>query len=323
VSAAIVLAIVVATQNVDDQATEAMRATAAEAIGGEDSVVVREVEVPSDAESLRIERTVHARNVALVVWLDTVHTRARVRVHVADTGRWTERSIAFSPVDTPVERGRALGFAVTSMLPEEALSARPHRAVPRPPPPVPPETTPPTEDLPTALRLGVIGSTGLDGPAGGIGGSLAGEFFISRELSLRVGFGMRRGDISSFGSDLVIYGGLGAAFWPLPPGRDRRLAVGVRVDGLALDHLLSDTRSAALGSRSQSKWLPGIDILGEAGWRLAGALEIVASLGLEVAFGSTPLQLRYQPDVGDPFLVDFRKLPLFRGVVETGIRLSF
>ena len=329
-SAAIVLAIVVATQNVDDQATEAMRGTAAEAIGGEDSVVVREVEVPSDAEALRIERTVHARNVAEVVWLDTAHTRARVRVHVSDTGRWTERSITFSAVDTPVERGRALGFAVTSMLPEEALSARPHRPLPRPesPPAAPAETESP-EDLRTALRLGGIGSVGLGGIARGIGGSIAGEFFVSREVSLRIGFGGRSGSVPALsGTDLAGYAGVGGSFWPLPPGHNRRVAVGVRADALALYHSVSTNRPTAdIVARRQSKWLPGIDVLGEIALSLLPALEIIGSLGVEVAFGSTPLAntVTVIDEAGGETstTTPAGKVPVFRGVAEAGIRLSF
>src|SRR5579862_5846720 len=100
-SPAVVLAIVVATQNVDDQATESMRATAAEALGSEDAVVLREVDETGDPETLRIERLVNARTAAQVLWLDGTHTRAQVRVHVAETNRWIERTIEFAVVDTP------------------------------------------------------------------------------------------------------------------------------------------------------------------------------------------------------------------------------
>src|SRR5581483_5922719 len=99
-SPAVVLAIVVATQNVDDQATESMRATAVEALGSEDAVMVRESDDTTDGETLRIERLVRAQTAAQVVWLDASHTRARVRVHVAETNRWTERTIEFAVVDT-------------------------------------------------------------------------------------------------------------------------------------------------------------------------------------------------------------------------------
>ncbi len=153
-SPAVVLAIVVATQNVDDQATESMRATAAEALGSEDAVVVREVDETDDAETLRIERLVHAQTAAQILWLDGTHTRARVRVHVVETNRWTERTIEFAVVDTPTERGRALGFAVTSMLPEETLAANPHRHIKRP------ADDGSTPELRTAIRLVALGSTG-------------------------------------------------------------------------------------------------------------------------------------------------------------------
>ena len=158
-SPAVVLAIVVATHNVDDQATEAMRATAAEALGGEDTVVVRELDAISDAEALRIERRIAAQAVAQVEWLDPEHTRARVRVHAVENNRWVERIITFAVVDTSIERGRALGFAVTSMLPEEVLAAHPHTGG-RDLPGADPNAG---RDLGTALSLVFLSSTGVGG----------------------------------------------------------------------------------------------------------------------------------------------------------------
>jgi hypothetical protein len=307
--AAIVLAIVVATHNVDDQATESMQATAAEALGGEDTVVVREVETPSDAEALRIERSLHSQTVAQVVWLDDARTRARVRVHVAENNRWSERVIAFSNVDTPGERGRALGFAITSMLPEEALAARLHRAragAARPPADV--------AKLRTAVRLSAIGSTGLGGTAGGIGGAIAGEFSLTDATLVRLGFGGRQGSVPALpGSSLVGYAGLGIAFWPLRPGPDRRIAVGLRLDALALYHSVAREAPGRIAMR-QTKWLPGADALAEVGISVLGSFEIVGSAGVEVALGNSQLQV----GITDP-----AEIPVLRGVAELGIRLSF
>src|SRR6266700_1414259 len=315
-SAAIVLAIVIATHDVDDQATEAMRATAAEALGSEDVVAVREVEVPSDAEALRIERSLRSKTVAEVVWLDAARTRARVRVHVVETNRWTERTIAFSSVDTPVERGRALGFAVTSMLPEEELAANPHRR---------PQQSGPaaTPELRSSLRLTAAGSTGL---GGGLGGGLAGEFFLTPALLVRLGFAGRQvtldelkaGPTFPTPTDLVGYGAVGVGFWPLHAAPDRRVTAGVRVDLLASYHGV--TREARDGTtKHQSTWTPGMDAMAELGWNVLGSFEIVTSLGIELAFEETILRI----DDRDDGMVTDHPLPLIRGVAELGIRLSF
>jgi hypothetical protein len=321
-SAIIVLVIVVATQNVDDQATESMRATAAEAIGGEDAVVMRELETPSDPESLRIERSLHSLAVAQVVWLDAARTRASVRVHVAETNRWTERTVVFKDIDTPTERGRALGFAVTSMLPEEAIAASPYRMTLRPDGS---RAGGPSEPARTALRLSGIGSAGIGGEARGIGAAGAGEFLLTRAMWLRLGFGLRQGNIPGLTSsgvasaeDLAFYGGLGVAFWPVRPSAERRVAVGVRIDGLVLYHGVSRTPQGGSATRL-TKWLPGADALAEVAWNVAGSLEIVASVGVEVALGNTDLQVITGDD--EPRVV--ATIPPLRGVGEVGIRLLF
>jgi hypothetical protein len=320
-SPAVVLAILVATQNVDDPATEALRATAAEALGSEDAVVVRGVEVPSDGEALRIERSVRSQAVAQVVWLDAPHTRARLRVHATETGRWIERTIVFSTVDTILERGRALGFAVTSMLPEETLAANPHRRPERPPPAF---SRTAEGDYGTSLRLGVVGSLGLGGDATGGGIGIAGEFYLTSVWLLRLSFAGLVGPLPALsfkdmvtGSDRFGYAGLGLGYWPMrrSPG-NRTLSVGARVDALVLYHGIEgpvSTGSVVVHPR-QATFVPGLDVFGEVSWSLSDAVEIVAGLGLQVAAGRITLLLD-NASAGE--------IPILRGTTELGIRLYF
>ncbi len=305
-SPAVVLAIVIATQNVDDQATESMRSTAAEALGGENTVEVREVDEASDAETLRIEHLVHAQTSAQIVWLDAAHTRARARVHVAETNRWTERTIVFAVVDTATERGRALGFAVTSMLPEEALAANPHRGAKGADGAEP--------ELRTGIRLVALGSTGLGGTAGGYGASLAGEFFVTPAVAARLGFGGRQGAVPLLpGHDLATYAALGVSVWPRRSSPDRRLAVGIRMDALVLNHSVTYGGNNA-ATHQASKWLPGFDALAEIALSVSSALDVVTSLGIEASLGGTDLEI--DGDVKDT-------IPVLRGVGEVGIRILF
>jgi hypothetical protein len=303
-----------------------MRLTAAEALGNEDAVVVREVEVPSDGEALRIERAVPSQTVAQVAWLDPAHTRARVRVHAAETGRWTERTIVFSSVDTSVERGRALGFAVTSMLPEETLAANLHRRAEGPP--VLSRT--PDGDYGTSLRLALVGTLGLGGNATGLGGAVAGEFYVTPTWLVRLSFSARQGDVAlrnetaaQSATDLAGYVGLGVAYWPMRRSPGRALTLGVRVDALVLFHSVKGPRlegdPAFAMERMvivrRNKVLPGLGAMGEVAWNVLGPVEMVASLGLEIAAGNTPLELNGKPTE--------KKIPILRAVGEAGIRLSF
>ena len=317
-SAAVVLAIVVATQNVDDQATESMRATAVEALGSEDAVVVRESDDTTDDETLRIERLVRAQTAAQVIWLDASHTRARARVHVAETDQWTERTIEFAVVDTAIERGRALGFAVTSMLPEEALAANPHRKRPAKP-----------AELSTAMRLVGVGSTGLGGTAGGYGASIAGEFFVTQTMAVRLGIAGRQGSVALAGlpgNDRLISGAVGVSFWPRRASFGGILAAGIRVDALLLHHTIYDQRSSTTTPQS-SKNLPGLDALGELALHLGSRVDIIGSLGVEAAIGDTGLQVEVLDPGGHPLdppqFKEQGQIPALRGVAEVGIRVSF
>ncbi|HET6151264.1 MAG TPA: hypothetical protein VFH68_27250 [Polyangia bacterium] len=333
-SPAVVLAIVIATHDVDDRATEAMRATAAEALGSEEAVAVRDVEAPSDGEALRIERAIRAQAVAQVVWLDVAHTRARLRVHAVKTGRWIERTITFSNVDTAVERGRALGFALTSMLPEETLAANPHRR-----PEGPPVISKTAEgDFGTSLRLGAVGSLGLGGTATGIGGHVAGEFYLTSSWLLRLSFEGRWGGVRLAREDdpttqdvdeklgpfdqtaIAGYGGLGVGYWPFRRTPGRWWTAGVRADALVLFHSIygpSVTDGKPDFSRN-NKFMPGLDAAGEVGLVISDSAEILTSLGLEAAFGPTPLLLGPR---GDETVVGH--IAILRAVAEIGFRLSF
>jgi hypothetical protein len=302
---AVVLAIVVATQNVDDQATESMRTTAAEALGSEDAVVVREVDDTTDGETLRIESVVHAQAAAQVMWLDPAHTRARARVHVAETNDWIERTIVFAIVDTAIERGRALGFAVTSMLPEETLAANPYRAGKHPEAPAVPE-------MRTTVRLAGLASNGL---GGGYGASIAGEFFLTSSTALRLGIGFRQGAVPVLqGNETAIHGAVGISFWPRRPSPDRRLAVGIRLDAVALRYTVSDNRPMVAVTPPQSKILPAIDALAELAVSVTTAVDVVAGLGIEAAISETPIAIHGEVK---------GEIPALHGLAEMGIRVSF
>lgn len=316
-SPVVVLAIVIATQNVDDQATDSMRATAVEALGSEDAVVVREVDETGDAETLRIERLVNAQTAAQILWLDGTHTRARVRVHVAEGNRWIERTIVFAVVDTPTERGRTLGFAVTSMLPEETLAANPYRTAKKPAD---------TPELRTAIRLVALGHTAVStGHATGVGGSISGEFFVTPVVAARLGLGAWQGplslpsvispDVSISAQDLVSFAALGVSFWPRRPSPDHRIAFGIRVDALLLNHSVTPDRGA-----SQSKLMPGVDAMGEIALSVSSALDIVTSLGIEAAIGDTDLETQASPTAMSTQIGTIARI---RGTGEIGIRISF
>jgi len=118
---AVTLIVLVAAGAAGDPTTVAMKGATRDALGGA-LVEVREARgaAPDDDAALATETSAHADAVVELGWTDPRHRQATLRVHIASAGRWIERVIAFRPSDAPTEKGRTLGFAVASMLPDAA-----------------------------------------------------------------------------------------------------------------------------------------------------------------------------------------------------------
>ncbi len=132
-SAAAILAIVVATGEVHDPATASILAAAQEALGRDVVVHLVGARQPDEVDPLRLERELGASAVVVVVWRNADRRRARLRLHLAAGDRSTTRDVDFSAADTQAERGRTLGLAAASMWPE-IVSAGRAAASERPPP---------------------------------------------------------------------------------------------------------------------------------------------------------------------------------------------
>jgi hypothetical protein len=118
-SAPVTLIVLVAAGSGSDPTTHTMAATTRDALGPSAHVVVRETRSePIDAEALAVEQSDRASAVVELSWGDSRHKQANLRMHVARTGRWIDRSIAFRPSDADSERWRTIGFAIASILPE-------------------------------------------------------------------------------------------------------------------------------------------------------------------------------------------------------------
>src|SRR5438105_4145093 len=116
-TAGALLVILVAAGEARAPATAAMEAAAAEVVGEQGGVRVLELAALGDAEALRVERAQAARVVVSLAWRDARQVNAHLRLHAARTDRWVDRDLAFADADTLPERGRALGFAMATMLP--------------------------------------------------------------------------------------------------------------------------------------------------------------------------------------------------------------
>lgn len=310
---ATVLAILVATGEARAPATAAMAAAAAEVVGDQGGVRVVEVGTAGDADALRVERELAARVVVALAWSDARHLGAHLRLHAARTNRWVDRDFAFAEVDTPPERGRALGFAMASMLPEgdPSLPLATNEVARGAPPDEPPLGR-------TALEATFLAGAGVGGPAVGLGARLSVERFIDSRASLGVSLASRLGRIASLGArELTSSVGAGGALWAVAPTRARALGLALRAELLLLreDVEHPDTTGKATW---KSHVLLGAGGGLEGTLRLAGPLELVLAAAAEIAFGTVDVTVVAAAPVGGT-----EHIPVVRVVGDLGLRARF
>lgn len=200
------------------------------------------------------------------------------------------------------------------MLPEETLAANPYRGAKKPAA---------TEELRSAIRLVGLRHEAFSSAvtASGWGGSLSGEFFVSPTIAARVGLATWQGEMPKInGHDLASSAALGVCIWPRRPSPDHRIAVGIRMDAMLLNHYVTRDLAAPRTPRQISKWLPGIDALAEIALSVTSSLDIVTSLGIEAALGDTDIEIAPAP--GETARQK-DTIPILRGTGEMGIRISF
>jgi hypothetical protein len=315
-SAVVILAIIVASGEAHSPVTSAMVAASEEALGAEISVQVREAAPPSDEEASRIEAAAAPRAIAEVLWSDAAHEHAHLRVHVARTDRWVDRTIDFVDADSLSERGRTLGFAIASMLPE----ADPALHVTEPPAieTIAPSTAPPSQPLlRRSIGLAFIGSDGVAGPATGIGGGADVAFAPTESAAVRLSFALWRGSISTVAAtDLTGHVGLGGTWSPLAPTASRRWGFGVDADALVVYQGVSHVHANG-GTEWKSQVSPGMDLAIDGRVRFAPNVELFATAGPEVVFGSVDVIVVSTTATREV------TLPVLRVVGQAGLRLRF
>jgi hypothetical protein len=316
----LVLVVFVAAVDAHDPSTAAMMRAARDALGSSATVTLQELErVPSDDEALDRARSAHADAVAEIIWATPQHLKASIHVHVEGAARWSDREIGFAVSDAPAERGRTLGFALASMLPDGAsANARAPSPTSEPPAPSSPSSTAltPTSPAPIprafvsgdargvarsaerptyvetpqswrgAVDAAAIGSVGIGGYGGGVGAALGARWRFAPVLALRVSGGARSGEVGpAQASSFIMIGALGLALHT-PESFSRRFEVGARADflvmRLTLDHLDADDPSTV----HQSRWLTGADLLVEGTWLFSSSAGIFVATGIESALGS-------------------------------------
>lgn len=291
--------------------------SAADAVAGAPNVV-RMLEAPkvSDEEALRVEHDLNIAAVVQLTWRDPERLRARLRLHASRTNRWIDRELQFAPQDTPTERGRTLGFAIASMLPEGDPELQ-IRAVEGP-------STAEGRSIPAPLERYAVGASfagaiGLGGPASGVGGVLRAETKVGDRVSIGLKGGVRGGEISEVGAHTVtVVGGAGAAFrWLSADASGLPLGLAARADALLLYHAVSHRNSTG-DTQWQGHIMPGAAVGLEATWQLTSVLDLVLGGGLELAFGTVDVTVVAAPPAGGTATI-----PAARAAADVGARIRF
>ena len=253
-----------------------------------------------------------------------------MRAHLRSNDRWFERRVTFSPADSRTERGRTLGFAFASLLLADGDVARPatHDLPPAASVPVaapaatapstvvkvaaPPEkSAAPARERSLAIELAALAATGVGGPGRGLGASLHAEWAVRRGFFARAGAAVRSGPVPGLdGGDTLAGVGVGLAYRPWVPDRQRAFGLGLTLEALGLYQDLSH-RSVTGSMLHEGRLVAGVTGGVESSWRITDALDLFAALGAEVVFSSTDVTVAGR---------EVATLPIVRPTAQAGLR---
>jgi hypothetical protein len=247
----------------------------------------------------------HPAAVAIVTW-DGRQLAVRVQVGVrrAPGTRWLMRDMLFKEADQPVERWRAVGLTIATLvgeLPGHGQTAPAAQPPPKPAPPKPVRRKPPPRPLPAPVRAprwwieaGALLGPGLGAAGAPRGGGFAGGAYLLGELPLlahvSLGYAARPADVR----------GLSVQFLTLQAGLGVRLeldAADLELDGrvgASLERVgASATRSGA--EDSGSRLLPALHLGADVGWPARGFVAVVAGADAWALESPTRITIEGQP----------------------------
>lgn len=317
--------VVIAAADPRDGSSEALERALRSAVGDRAIVVVKSARDGDSDDPANV--TADANTVVgVVTWTD--HQRRATLRFVHPNGRRSDRELRFDASDVPSERGRTIGFAVASMVPEDEAEPTPPRPAPAPPPLLVPASAPgapassveaprvPPRDPSAvfALDLTTAGAVGVGGNGGGFGGALAGRIPLGRGFATRLALTARFGEIPQAQATSHAYTASAGLAWQVWPSTSKSFGIGGRVDFLVMRHEVVHLSADDPAAVSRSRFVPGVDVLVEGGIRLFDHAAVVLAAGPEIALGRTNIVVAGR-EVG--------VVPPVRLCVEAGVRVSF
>jgi hypothetical protein len=159
-----------------------------------------------------------------------------------------------------------------------------------------------------------LGATGMGGSGSGFGAAVAGRWLFARSLSLRIGAGLRRGEVPEANANTEVeFASLGVGV-AVPLGPGSRFALGGHGSALVLRHEVDRVSGVSGSSEQKSRLIPGAEATLEASLRFSANAGFVAGFGAELAFGHTALLVKGN---------EVAQIPVLRGLAELGIQAQF
>jgi hypothetical protein len=322
------LIVLVIGQQASDPSTLAFE-RALHGVLGNTAKIELQVLAEDPADDASAARAAGSDGLVELVWASD-GSKARVHCYVVRDARWVDREISFgvgtaSPEREASERGRLLGFAVGTMFAEEAAlepTPTPAPAAPKQRLPGAPERHSPagadaqperSAEPRRMLEFAGIASRGVHGAASGLGASAGLRLAWRGPLWARLFVSGRGGsiEVAQATTRTALLGG-GLALAALPS--QHRFELGLRFDLFASYFEASHLSEDDANPDQRSRWLPGSDLVAEAGVHLAGGTGLFLGGGLEAMFGKT-----------DVFTHGIRVavVPPFRAIGEFGFRARF
>jgi hypothetical protein len=299
VTAPIVLLIAVATTPDGIAAANEAAAACLQALPAGAKTVLRTVpKVPDDAGVSAAAAAAGATATVVVTWRDADQLVSDVRVRSTPpdgTVRQTERNVVFSARDQPIERGRALGLVIASILDEDwAAGARASSrasAVPlvvgggaadtEVPAAIAGAHGLPHEAPRWALEASVI--TAVDAQEDfddAIGGLVALRRSLTPRWALRAGLGLRVADLDGANATArTTLGSLGVVWASRGFTEGARVGFAVRADFLGVREVIKRQGNDDQGT--VGLWTVGADVVGQIGLGLSSGTSLLGSAGVE------------------------------------------
>lgn len=313
-AAAVVIVVMIAAGGQPQATTPALTRSLEEALPPGALVLVREGAATTDEEIASVGSKLHADAVAVVVWSDSESTHATLRVHRPSSGGVVAREMDFRPADGTSDRGRAVGFAIASMMPPVADEGPRTPASPAPPnvPSAPAElpaapTAAPPPRVGVDLLFAITG--GVGGDAGGFGGALGVRYVLADRFDVRAALAATQGSFPSVAGTLTLVKPTIGVGWQAL--RIERATISPRFEIGPWHHSVS--RSGE-GVTEGNRWIPGMSVVLEGSWRVVERLDIITAVGVDVALGSTRVFVGAE---------ERTSIPVTRLVGFSGARIAF